>query len=90
MNNKVKIAVIGGTDKSGKYLIKQLIEQGFQLKILLRNPDNFKVESPLIEVIQGDVTNYNSVNILVEGCQAGRSHKKKWLSEISESQFNFK
>lgn len=70
MNRKIKIAVIGGTGKSGKYLVKQLIKQGFQLKILLRNPDNFKNESPLVEVVLGDVTNYNSVSSLVEGCQA--------------------
>ncbi|MEO6914437.1 MAG: NAD(P)H-binding protein [Chitinophagaceae bacterium] len=70
MKNKIKIAVIGGTGKSGKFLVKQLVEQGFQLKILLRNPDNFKTKSPLVEVVQGDVTNYSSLNTLIKGCQA--------------------
>ena len=70
MNKKIKIAVIGGTGKSGKYIVKQLIEQNFQLKILIRNPDNFEIKSPLVEVIQGDVTNYSAVNTLLEGCHA--------------------
>lgn len=70
MNNKFKIAVIGGTGKSGKYLVKQLIEQGFQFKILLRNPDNFQINNPLVEIVKGDVTNPNVVNTLIEGCQA--------------------
>lgn len=62
--------MIGGTGKSGKYIVKQLIEQNFQLKILIRNPDNFEIKSPLVEVIQGDVTNYSAVNTLLEGCHA--------------------
>ncbi|MBS1557439.1 MAG: NAD(P)H-binding protein [Bacteroidetes bacterium] len=70
MNNKTKIAVIGGTGKSGKYLVKKLLEQGFQLKILLRNPDNFKAKNSLAEVVIGDVANYRTVSTLIEGCQA--------------------
>ncbi len=70
MNNKFKIAVIGGTGKSGKYLVKQLIEHGFQFKILLRNPDNFQINNPLVEILEGDVTNPNVINSLVEGCEA--------------------
>lgn len=70
MNHKIKIAVIGGTGKSGKYLVKQLIEQGFQLKILLRDPDKFQIKNSQVEVIKGDVLNYTSVNALIEGCQA--------------------
>ena len=70
MNRKIKIAVIGGTGKSGKYLVKQLIEQGFHLKILLRNPDNFQINSSLVEVVKGDVTNSNAVSTLIDGCQA--------------------
>lgn len=70
MNREIKIAVIGGTGKSGKYLVKQLIEQGFQLKILIRNPDNFQIKNSLVEVIKGDVINYSSISTLIEGCQA--------------------
>jgi putative NADH-flavin reductase len=70
MNHKIKIAVIGGTGKSGKYLVKQLINQGFQLKVFVRNPDNFQVTNPLVEVVEGDITDYNSVHTLIKGCQA--------------------
>lgn len=70
MNSKTKIAVIGGTGKSGKYLVKQLLEQGFQIKILLRNPDNFQIKNSLVEVVKGDVINYSDVSALIEDCQA--------------------
>ncbi len=70
MNQNIKVAVIGGTGKSGKYLVKQLLNQGFQIKVLLRNPDNFQIESPLVKIVKGNVSNYSSVLYLVEGCQA--------------------
>jgi putative NADH-flavin reductase len=65
-----KVAVIGGTGKSGKYLVKQLIRQGFSFKILVRNPENFPINSPLVEVVKGDARDYNSVCSLISGCQA--------------------
>lgn len=70
MKQKIKIAIIGGTGKSGKYLVNQLINQGFKLKILLRNPNNFQLKSSLIEVIKGEVTNFSSIRSLIEDCQA--------------------
>lgn len=70
MNSKIKIAVVGGTGKSGKYLVRQLIQQGFPFKILVRNPDHFHINHPLAEIIAGDITNYDSIDTLVKGCQA--------------------
>lgn len=47
MKSNIKIAVIGGTGKSGKYLVKQLIEQGFQIKYFLGIPINFRLKTIL-------------------------------------------
>jgi putative NADH-flavin reductase len=70
MEQKIKIAVIGGSGKSGKYLVKLLLDQGFHLKVLLRNPDAFQIKSPLIEVVKGNVLDYDSIHSLIEDCQA--------------------
>lgn len=70
MKSNIKIAVIGGTGKSGKYLIKQLISQGIQLKALVRNPENFTVNSPLVEIIHGNAADYTTILELIEGCDA--------------------
>jgi putative NADH-flavin reductase len=70
MKKIIKVAVIGGTGKSGKYFVKQLISQGFHFKILLRNPENFPINSPLVEVVKGNARDYNSVRSLISGCQA--------------------
>lgn len=70
MKNKIKIAVIGGTGKSGKYLVSELLKQGFELKVLVRNPDNFKLNSPLVEIVEGNVKESSSIYALLENCQA--------------------
>ncbi len=70
MNKKSKIAVIGGTGKAGQYLVKELLRQEFPIKLLLRNPENFQVENPLIEVVKGDARDYEAVRTLTEGCEA--------------------
>ncbi|MFI5124751.1 MAG: NAD(P)-dependent oxidoreductase [Chitinophagales bacterium] len=70
MNNNQKIAVIGGTGKSGKYLVQQLLNQGFPIKLLLRNPERFQIKNSLIEIVPGIVQDYQAIHTLVEGCCA--------------------
>lgn len=70
MKQKIKLAIIGGTGKSGKYLVTQLLAREFHFKLLLRNPENFKIKNPFIEIVKGDARSYESVRSLVDGCQA--------------------
>jgi putative NADH-flavin reductase len=63
-----KVAVIGGTGKSGKYLVQHLLDKNYSIKLLLRNPDNFTLQNPLIEVVKGDARNFESIKDLVQGC----------------------
>jgi putative NADH-flavin reductase len=66
--NTHTIAVIGGTGKSGKYLVQNLLDKKYSIKLLLRNPENFTLENPLIEIVKGDARDYNSINNLVGNC----------------------
>ena len=86
MKDNIKIALIGGTGKSGRYLVRELVQRGYQLKALVRNPDNFnpdsyREQSPLIEVVYGDVRDYEKVKLLVEGCDVVLSTLGGTLSE---------
>jgi putative NADH-flavin reductase len=65
-----KLAVIGGTGKAGKYVVSQLLSQGINFTILLRNPENFQISGPLVEVVKGDARDYASVRSLIVGCEA--------------------
>lgn len=70
MKTYSKIAFIGGTGKSGKFVLRHLLDLGFQLRLLLRNPENFFSESPLIEIVKGDARHYDAVETLLSGCGA--------------------
>jgi putative NADH-flavin reductase len=65
-----KIAVIGGTGKSGKYIVKELITRGYNLNVLIRNPEHFTNQHSLTNVIIGDVTDYSVLLSLFHGCDA--------------------
>lgn len=67
---KHKIAVIGGTGKSGAYLIKRLLVLEIPIKLLVRNPEKHFFTNPLVEVVQGDSRDYNSILNLIDGCLA--------------------
>jgi putative NADH-flavin reductase len=70
MKNISKVAVLGGGGRTGKYLVHQLLENGFSVKLLLRNPDNFTIQNSKIEIIKGDAINEESINLLLKDCQA--------------------
>lgn len=70
MKSTDKIAVIGGTGKSGKYLVKSLINKGIQFKLLVRNPKAIPFDPAGMEVVVGDVTDRSAVAKLLEGCTA--------------------
>lgn len=70
MKGKIKVAVIGGCGKSGKYLVRELINRNIHFKLLLRNQQNFQINTPLAKIIQGDARNYAAIEALTAGCRA--------------------
>lgn len=65
-----RIAMLGGGGRTGKYILTQLLSQGYSVKVLLRNPENFHFESSLIEIVKGDALDPDAIRALVQGCQA--------------------
>lgn len=63
-----KIAVLGGSGKAGKYIVKQLILSGYDVKLLTRSKKNLDIVSEKIEIIEGDGTEYLSLLKLLEDC----------------------
>jgi putative NADH-flavin reductase len=70
MQNTQPIAIIGGTGKSGKYLVGQLVNRGQAIKLLLRDVKKFTMHHPLIELVEGDARQYAAVDSLIRGCVA--------------------
>ncbi|MNJ90947.1 NmrA-like family protein [compost metagenome] len=70
MITSYKIAVIGGTGKSGKYLVQELLKRRIPIKVLLRKTSHFEITNPLVETVIGDARDYSSVLELLDGCDA--------------------
>ena len=70
MKNINKVAVLGGGGRTGKYLVNQLLEEGFSIKLLLRHPEDLTIQNTNIEIIKGDAINSKSIQLLLEGCDA--------------------
>lgn len=70
MNQNSTIAVLGGGGRTGKFLVTQLLQQGYSLNVLLRKPSNFVNHESLIEIVEGDALDIEAIRQLLKGCTA--------------------
>ncbi|TCS89018.1 putative NAD(P)-binding protein [Anseongella ginsenosidimutans] len=70
MKEHRKVAVIGGTGKSGSYLVKHLLKRGYRIKLLVRNPSAINVPDERIEIMQGNVEERRSIQELLREADA--------------------
>jgi len=63
-----KIAVLGGTGKSGKFIVEELIRNGFQIKMLVRSAEKTPLLHPLVEVVMGSARNHTNIQRLLSDC----------------------
>jgi len=70
MNQHITVAVIGATGKAGKYLMKQLLKDGYTVKALIRKPEAYILTHPSLQIIEGDIQSIPAVQKLLTGCDA--------------------
>lgn len=61
------IALFGATGKTGRRVLARALEQGFDVRVLVRDPGKLTASSPRLTVIQGDVLDAAAVERTVEG-----------------------
>lgn len=69
MDNSYKIALIGGTGRVGRYIASRAVENGYQVRMLVRNPEKLTFRDDRIEIVAGDVQNLEDIKILLKDCQ---------------------
>lgn len=70
MHSTEKIALLGATGKSGKYVLREALRAGYPCRLLLRHPSKLQETDPRIEVIQGDARDPEAVLRLLKDCTA--------------------
>ncbi|MFN4079368.1 MAG: NAD(P)-dependent oxidoreductase [Saprospiraceae bacterium] len=64
-----KIALFGATGQTGQKFLELAINQGYEIKVLVRDKSKLKTQRPRIAIVEGDVLNPEDVNSVVEGTE---------------------
>ncbi|MDO3408349.1 NAD(P)H-binding protein [Saccharibacillus sp. CPCC 101409] len=73
MNQSNLIAVIGGTGSAGRYVVSCALQQGYRVRMLVRNARPMQLPPDMagrLSVVQGDVMRFDSLRELLTGCAA--------------------
>ena len=62
----MKIAVFGGTGRTGQHLVDQALQKGYQVQMLARTPSRMTIKSDRLTVIKGDVLALDRVKETIE------------------------
>jgi hypothetical protein len=67
MHSKDTYLVFGGTGRTGKHFIEHILEEGHQVRALVRSLEKMTIQHPNLKLIKGSVANYRSMDDLLEG-----------------------
>lgn len=65
-----RILIIGSTGGTGRRLVEQALERGYTVTAMARNPAKLGFEHPKLNIVHGDVLDYESVGAAVKGQDA--------------------
>lgn len=66
----MKIAIFGGTGRTGIHVVRQALAEGYEVAALARTPAKMTVQDEKLTVIPGDVTDKTAVAQTIAGCDA--------------------
>ena len=84
-----RILIVGATGGTGRQLVAQALERGYQVTALVRNPSKLAVEHPRLTVVRSDVLNPASLGAAMQGQEAVVSalgHKRFFYPTRIQSQ----
>ena len=66
----MKLALLGGTGRTGRLLIDQALERGHSLRVLARDPAKLHREHPRLNAVPGDARDAAAYTELLQGADA--------------------
>ena len=65
-----RLLVVGATGGTGRELVKQALERGYQVTAFVRNPAKLQLVHPQLKIARGNVFDYASVQTAMQGQDA--------------------
>jgi putative NADH-flavin reductase len=65
-----QITVFGATGRSGQIMTRLLLDKGYEVKVLVRDPSKLKIESHHLLIVQGSVQQKELIHKAIEGSEA--------------------
>lgn len=62
--------MLGGAGKAGLPFVQEALASGYQVKVLLRHPDQFDFSHEQLEIVKGDARDPDLLKTLLRGCDA--------------------
>jgi len=84
-----RVLVVGATGGTGRQLVAQALERGYEVTALARNPSRLRVEHPRLTTVRGDVLDEAGVAAAISGHGAVLSalgHKRYFYPTRIQSQ----
>lgn len=69
----MKVLLLGGTGRTGRHVLAALLENGYQVRAIVRDIKGINILSPNLLLIEGDTRNASSLRPLLDGCDAAIS-----------------
>ena len=81
-----KLIIFGATGGTGREVVRQALDKGHEVTIIVRNPSSFDIQHPQLKIVQGDVLQPSTFTEHIWGMDAvisclgvGRSRKPTTL-----------
>lgn len=69
-NPPARVLIVGASGGTGRQLVAQALERGYEVTVLVRNPAKLQIDHPRLRVLRGDVLDAASVTAAMRGQQA--------------------
>jgi uncharacterized protein YbjT (DUF2867 family) len=64
-----RILLLGSTGRTGKYLLKETLEKGYEVNVLVRDKSKIEINSNKLKIFEGDASNIKDLERSFLGCK---------------------
>lgn len=62
----MKLAILGGTGKTGQHVVQQALDDGHEVVVLARTPSKMSTKHPKLSIVKGDILNQEAIETTIK------------------------